>query len=160
MIKKKLLFVLVFFYLGTLFTSVLVHGEDQTTPSILLKQALNSIEKADQKVSSLEQQLGDLSLRTITLRNNLQNRDEKLGVLDKKLEMTQNQLQQSSQDLTTANQQLDQLGKTLETQQNTLKEASKSLTKLEWESRLLKFGGSILLGAVVVGGLVLLVGGK
>ena len=160
MIKKKLPFVLVFFYLGTLVSSLLVHGEDQTTPNILLRQALSSIEKADQKVSSLEQQLGDLSLRTITLKTNLQNRDEKLGVLDKKLEMTQNQLQQSSQDLTTANQQLLQLGKTLATQETTLKEASNSLTKLEWESRLLKFGGSILLGAVVVGGLVLLVGGK
>ena len=137
------------------FSSVSSFSQEETqTPDILLRQALSSIEKADQKVLSLEQQLGDLSLRTITLKTNLQNRDEKLGVLDKKLEMTQNQLQQSSQDLMTANQQLDQLGKTLETQEATLKEASKSLTKLEWESRLLKAGGSILLGAVVIGGLV------
>ena len=152
--KKKvfsfLLAVLLFF-----FSSVSSFSQEETqTPDILLRQALSSIEKADQKVLSLEQQLGDLSLRTITLKTNLQNRDEKLGVLDKKLEMTQNQLQQSSQDLMTANQQLDQLGKTLETQEATLKEASKSLTKLEWESRLLKAGGSILLGAVVIGGLV------
>jgi len=131
--------------------------EENQTPVTLLKQALSSIEKADQKASSLEQQLGDLSLRTITLRNNLQNRDEKLGVLDKKLEMTQNQLQQSSQELTVANQQLDQLGKTLATQENTLKEASKSLTKLEWESRLLKFGGGILLlGTAVLAGVIII----
>ena len=156
MFKKKMFFILLLVLFWFCQSGLGFSQEENQTPVILLKQALNSIEKADQKVLNLEQQLGDLSLRTITLRNNLQNRDEKLGVLDKKLEMTQNQLQQSSQDLTTANQQLDQLGKTLETQETTLNEASKSLTKMEWENKLLKVGGSVLIGGVVIGALYLI----
>ena len=160
MIKKKLPFVLVFFYLGTLVSSLLVHGEDQTTPNILLRQALSSNRKSRSESIKLRATIGRLVTENNNLKDQLTESRREIGSL-------RQEIRDDAESVTTIITGLDDskstttsIRKTLATQETTLKEASNSLTKLEWESRLLKFGGSILLGAVVVGGLVLLVGGK
>ena len=131
----------------------LTRGESDTRHFIEASAELNR--KSRSESIKLRATVG----RLVTENNNLK---EQLAESRREIGSLRQEIRDDTKSVTTIITGLDDsksttgsIRKTLETQETTLKEASKSLTKLEWESRLLKAGGSILLGAVVIGGLFL-----
>ena len=122
----------------------------------LLMTAESLLVKTLGKNNLLVEQLRVSSTKIENLNAQLTDSASKLGLLAVQLQTAQQNLNKSNNKLTQAQNQLQTSEDLSKKQLDSLDRAERSITKLEWENRLMKFGGSLLIGVVVVGGLVLI----
>ena len=153
-IKKKVLFCVLFLYLSTLAASVYLRGEEISTPNLLIEQenlllkAQTSIEKTKKSNINLENQLSLSLKRTENLEKQLEN-------LENQLLESNHQLLQANQSVKTLEQNSTQLTNSLEEASKSIEQSKKDFQHLQMENNIIKIvGGSaiaILAGLLIYG---------
>ena len=154
-IKKKVLFCVLFLYLSTLVASISLRGEEQTTILQDLTRSKNLITSSKSKIIGLENSLNSSLVKIINLKQSLVNYEEKLNLLESELKQTQNQLQSSNQKLVKVEMTVKQSESNLKKQNDLLEEASRDYKRLQAENTLIKIGAGVLIIGAFLGGYAL-----